>query len=86
MRVERLLLRYSDGRSEWCTPADVPEIGATVTRAAQDWVVSAIEDDSEGVTVAVPRRTAKPRTDISEMEPLRVWRSLQAVSGLAAPS
>jgi hypothetical protein len=26
-----------------------------VTRAGQDWVVSAIEDDSEGVTVAVPR-------------------------------
>jgi len=37
MRVVRLLLRYYDGRSEWCTPADVPEIGADPPRDHKRW-------------------------------------------------
>jgi hypothetical protein len=60
MRVERLLLRYSDGQSEWRMPAEVPEIGTTVTRAGQQWIVAAVEDDGEDVTVAVLRRAPKP--------------------------
>lgn len=68
MRVERLLLRYSDGQSEWRTPADVPAIGAIVLRAGQEWIVSEIENDGEASPVAVLRRAPKtPRTSVGEV-------------------
>jgi len=59
MRVERLLLRYSDGQSEWHTPGDVPDVGTIVTRGGRNWIVSAIEDDGDDTTVAVLRRAPK---------------------------
>jgi hypothetical protein len=58
MKTERLLLRYSDGTSEWQTPATVPDLGSTIRRAGQQWVVASIETESD-VIVAVLRRAPK---------------------------
>ena len=70
MRVERLLLRYSDGRTEWRTPAELPEIGTTVRRAGQDWLVAAIENDGEDIPVAILRGAPKvPIDEIPEVAP-----------------
>jgi hypothetical protein len=45
--VDRLLLRYSDGHCKRRMPAEVPEIGTTVRRAGQRWIVAAIENESD---------------------------------------
>jgi hypothetical protein len=56
--VDRLLLRYSDGHREWRMPGEVPEIGTTLKRAGQRWIVAAIENESD-TPVVVLRRAAK---------------------------
>ena len=40
--------------------ATVPEVGSTVNRADQEWVVTEIESETDDLTVAVLRRA--PRT------------------------
>jgi hypothetical protein len=59
MRVERLLLQYSDGGCEWRQPATVPDVGEIITRAGQRWIVASIDSDTEDMTVVVLRRAPK---------------------------
>jgi hypothetical protein len=59
--MARLLLRYTDGTCEWREPPTVPELGTTIRRAGQEWLVASIEDLSDDVTLAVLRREEKPR-------------------------
>jgi hypothetical protein len=56
--VGRLLLRYSDGTNERREPPTVPDLGAIVRRAGQEWVVASIETDGDNM-VAVLRRVPK---------------------------
>ena len=56
--MERLLLRYSDGTNEWRDPPTVPNLGAVVRHAGQQWIVAAIENESD-VTIAILRRAPK---------------------------
>ena len=58
-RVERLLLRYSDGSCEWRVPAIVPDLGAIIRRSGKRWIVISMETDRNDVTVAVLRRAPK---------------------------
>jgi hypothetical protein len=57
--MQRLLLRYSDGTSEWRDPPTVPDVGTLLNRVGQEWVVASIEADSDDITVAVLRRAPK---------------------------
>lgn len=59
MKTHRLLLRFSDGASEWQTPGTVPEVGAIVRRGDQEWIVGAINADTEDATVVLLRRAPK---------------------------
>jgi hypothetical protein len=63
MKIDRLLLRFSDGTSEWQTPGTVPEVGAIVRRGGQEWIVASIDADTQDAAVVLLRRA--PRTDVS---------------------
>lgn len=56
MPPERLLLRYSEGQTEWRLPPVPPDVGDTVERGGQQWTVASVEPDGDDVTVAVLRR------------------------------
>ena len=53
MPSDLLLLRFSDGESEWRQPAEAPEIGSRMTRRQQDWIVTSIEADGHDVATVV---------------------------------
>lgn len=68
MRVERLLLKYSDGSCEWRQPAIVPDVGTIIRRAGQQWIVASIQTGTEDMTVVVLRRA--PRApDLTDAQP-----------------
>lgn len=56
MKTDCLLLRFSDGTSEWQTPGTVPEVGAIIRRAGQEWIVASIDADTHDVAVVRLRR------------------------------
>jgi hypothetical protein len=50
-------------------PATVPDVGAVVSHAGHDWFVASIENEEDGITIAVLQRTpdvADP-TDAAEV-------------------
>lgn len=63
VKADRLLLRFSDGTSEWQTPGTVPEVGAIVRRGGQEWIVASIDADTQDAAVVLLRRA--PRTAVS---------------------
>lgn len=70
MPSERLILRFSDGTSEWRQPAaNVPEVGSTLQRGDQEWVVTEIESETDDLTVAILKRAPKQPPPIAENEP-----------------
>jgi hypothetical protein len=38
-------------------PATVPDVGAILSHAGHDWLVASIENEDEGITVAVLNRS-----------------------------
>jgi hypothetical protein len=54
----RLLLKYSDGSTEWRMPPTVPEIGDTVRRSGNTWIVTELDLKTDGVIVAMLRRVS----------------------------
>jgi hypothetical protein len=52
---ERLLFTYPDGGKEWRAPPVVPEVGETLVRRNQEWVVDTVETEHDGVTIVVLR-------------------------------
>ena len=59
MPSERLLLRFSDGTSEWRIPATAPEIGSTFARGDEEWEVIAVDSYSNQLIIAALRRLPK---------------------------
>lgn len=53
MEPRRMLLSFPDGEREWRLPPDVPDVGATITRRGEDWLVETVETDHDGVTIVV---------------------------------
>lgn len=68
MRSDRLLLRYSDGTSEWRDPPTVPSLGSIIRRAGQEWTVAAIDTDEENVTIVALRRSPKATLSDARVE------------------
>jgi hypothetical protein len=61
MPPTRLLFRYSDGIKEWRDPPTVPDLGETLVRRDQEWIVSWIERDSDDTTIVALKRA--PNTE-----------------------
>ena len=59
MPSDRLILRFADGTSEWRQPTTVPEVGSTLHRGDQEWVVTEIESTTDELAVAILRRVPK---------------------------
>jgi hypothetical protein len=66
---DRIILRFSDGTSEWRQPTTVPEVGSTVTRGDQEWVVTEIESTTDELAVAILKRAPKQPRPAAEDEP-----------------